>query len=619
VPQGPVRLIPAASSEASILTDGRPRSVIKRSSIEHRSFAQKLFQERGNSVYRAQMRMPILVGLLATACARELRSTNPELWLELETEHFTLRTDLPEEDARRAITDLELIRNALLAAGWHGETASPAHIVVVAVASERELHEVLVDSVNGMASSDRFGQRMIFVSGGGNLLDSEEVKHEVTHALMSEYLVTNPRWVGEGIACLMETLDIDRRNGRAVRGGSPRQRRSWLANRKRFRLMRGERMDVNWSLEIMGMGSAVSVDNGYEFETLSWALVHWLVDTEPKKFDAFLARLARGEGMWTAFSSAFPGMDETQIAKAMERYVVYANTMGKTAFPVKAWSGPEVLRKMPPAEVHALRAELFAVFGERPDREEKLEEELALARLADPAHPLMLALSKSRDLTLATERHPEDWRSWVIWYDENKDVAAIRKAAELAPNNAGVLARLAVAEQEEGQSAKALELAKRAVSISPGPFELHSLAAVYEKNGRCAEAIVHEERAAEALPDRVDPRLPALLRARLGEITARCGKGDLIGTSVQTMEVEPVLRTCRQPLYVSPSSAKSISVEFTIREDGTVAAVAIQGARDNKESGMLRQFVESCSFEPVIVDGTPRRVQLNLTLDAFLH
>jgi hypothetical protein len=85
------------------------------------------------------------------------------------------------------------------------------------------------------------------------------------------------------------------------------------------------------------------------------------------------------------------------------------------------------------------------------------------------------------------------------------------------------------------------------------------------------------------------------------------------------MEAEPVIRTCRQPLYVSPSSAKSISVEFTIREDGTVAAVVIQGARDNEESGMLRQFVESCSFEPVIVDGQPRRVQLNLTLDAFLH
>jgi len=295
--------------------------------------------------------------------------------------------------------------------------------------------------------------------------------------------------------------------------------------------------------------------------------------------------------------------------------------MVKTTFPVKAWSGPEELRKMPHAEVHALRAELFAHFGARPNKEQKLSEELALAKAADPAHPLMLTLSGSkRDLRLAVERHPEDWRSWVIWLDENeKDVAAIRKAAELAPNNAGVLARLAVAEQAEGQSAKALELAERSVAISPGPFELHSLATVYDKNGRCAEAVVQEERAVEALPDRVDASIPAAFRARLAQIAATCGKGDVIGTKVHRVEAEPVLRICRQPLYVAPSSASAIGVQFTIRDDGTVAAVAIQGARDDKESGMLRQFVESCSFEPVIVDGKPRRVQLNLTLDAFLH
>ena len=566
------------------------------------------------------MRTAILFALLTVACARELRSTNPELWLELESEHFTLRTDLPEEDARRAIADLELIRNALLAAGWHGKVASPAHIGVVAVASEREVHEILVDNLEGVAGPDSFGQRMIFVSGEGNLLDSEVVKHEVTHALISEYLLTTPRWVTEGIACFLETLDIDRRKGQVVRGASTWQRRDWLSDRKLLRFSKGKRMEVNWSLEIMGMGSAVTLDDGYEFETLSWALVHWLVDTEPKKFEAFLARLARGEGMWTAFSGAFPRMSETQIAPAMERYLSAANGMGKAAFPVKAWSGPVALRKMPAAEVHAVRAELFAHLGGRPNSEQKFHEELALARVADPAHPLMLALSeRNRDLKLAIERHPEDWRSWVIWYDENKDVTAIRKAAELAPNNAGVLARLAVAEQVEGQSAKALELAERAVAISPGPFELHSLASVYDKNGRCAEAIVQEERAAEALPDRVDARIPAAFRARIAEISATCGKGDVIGTAVRAVEAEPVLKICRQPLYVASSSAKAISVEFTIREDGTVAAVAIKGAQDNKESGMLRQFVESCSFEPVIVDGKPRRAQLNLTLDAFLH
>jgi tetratricopeptide (TPR) repeat protein len=567
------------------------------------------------------MRIGILLAVLGSACAREIRSTNPDFWLELASDHFILRTDVPEEDARRAIADLELIRNALLAAGWHGKTTSPARIVVVAVASERELHEFLPEDWDGVARRDRFGERTILVPADGDLLDSETVKHEVSHALLSEYLTTVPRWVTEGIACLLETLEIDRRKGQAVRGGSTWQRRNWLHNRKSIRISLGKATAINWSLEIMGIPPDLNGAEGYAFETLSWALVHGLVDTEPKKFDAFLAGLARGEGMWTAFSAAFPGFAEPQIAAAMQKHFAdIQSTVRKAVFPVNAWQGRELLRRMPAVEVHALRAELLAAFNGRTNKQ-KVEEELARARGADPAHPWVLALSgKNADLKLAIERHPEDWRSWEIWFDANEnDIAAIRKAAELAPQNAGVLARLAAAEQEQGQSAKAIQLGERAVAISAGPFELHSLATVYEKNGRCAEAITNEERAAAALPDRVDPRLLSVFRKGLERITASCGKGDVNGSTAHMVEAEPVLKICRQPLYVEPASAKTISVQFTIREDGSVAAVAVRGASDNRQAGMLRQFVESCSFEPVIAAGKARRVELDLTLDAFLH
>ena len=93
----------------------------------------------------------------------------------------------------------------------------------------------------------------------------------------------------------------------------------------------------------------------------------------------------------------------------------------------------------------------------------------------------------------------------------------------------------------------------------------------------------------------------------------------MIGTTARTVEAEPVIKICRQPLRLGGLSPSDISVQFTIREDGTVSAVAIEGARDNEQAGVLRLFIESCSFEPVIVEGKPRRVQLNLALDAFLH
>src|SRR5256885_17214626 len=96
--------------------------------------------------------MKRLVLLLAlAACARELRSTNPDNWIELQSEHFVLRTDLPQDAAHKAAADLELVRNGLLAAGWSSPHPSPAKIVVVALASRRETIEFLSERQEGIA------------------------------------------------------------------------------------------------------------------------------------------------------------------------------------------------------------------------------------------------------------------------------------------------------------------------------------------------------------------------------------------------------------------------------------------------------------------------------------
>src|SRR5919201_1064233 len=136
--------------------------------------------------------------LALTACARELRSTNPDNWLELQSEHFVLRTDLPQDEARKAVADLELVRNALLAAGWSSPHPSPARIVVVALAGRRELKEFMEEREAGMSLYGLFGERLVVVDAEGDLADSQIVKHEVTHALAYDLLVTNPRWVKEG-------------------------------------------------------------------------------------------------------------------------------------------------------------------------------------------------------------------------------------------------------------------------------------------------------------------------------------------------------------------------------------------------------------------------------------
>src|SRR2546423_14869346 len=85
-------------------------------------------QQAKTWVREGQMKSFVLL-LALTARARELRSTNPDNWLELQSEHFLLRTDLPQDDADKAVADLELVSHPLLASGWSGPHPSPAQIL----------------------------------------------------------------------------------------------------------------------------------------------------------------------------------------------------------------------------------------------------------------------------------------------------------------------------------------------------------------------------------------------------------------------------------------------------------------------------------------------------------
>jgi tetratricopeptide (TPR) repeat protein len=213
---------------------------------------------------------------------------------------------------------------------------------------------------------------------------------------------------------------------------------------------------------------------------------------------------------------------------------------------------------------------------------------------------------------------PEDWRSWVLWFDDHeKDGEAIRKAAALAPDNPDVLVRLARYEQGQGKPREALEHAERARSLSPASYVLNAVAAIYDANDRCDDAARTQQSAVDILPDKTAPEIPAAYRARLADIVAHCGKRDVIGTAMHTIEAEPVLKLCRQPVH--RDSTSGVSAQLTIREDGSVTAVAIRGAANNVVNGELHAFVESCSFEPVVVEGRRRQVQLNLALESLLQ
>src|ERR1700759_4706070 len=129
------------------------------------------------------MRRLVTICLLAVACAHAPRSGEAQNWLNVRSEHFIVRTDLPEDEARKAAVDMELARTALLGAGWHSNREPKGRIAVVLLASEPELHEFAHKSLGGFASFDVYGEPLLAISAKEDILEQELFKHELTHII----------------------------------------------------------------------------------------------------------------------------------------------------------------------------------------------------------------------------------------------------------------------------------------------------------------------------------------------------------------------------------------------------------------------------------------------------
>src|SRR4051812_17480171 len=148
-------------------------------------------------------RFAVLVPLLV-ACAHSQRSKDAHGWLELQSEHFVLRTDLVEEQARKNLIDMEQVRTALLGAGWHGNREEKGRTIVVQLADRGEMEEFALKGLEGFATRNAFGERLLVIHAGEDVFEQGLFKHELTHIISDGYLVSNPRWVAEGIACYLE-------------------------------------------------------------------------------------------------------------------------------------------------------------------------------------------------------------------------------------------------------------------------------------------------------------------------------------------------------------------------------------------------------------------------------
>jgi tetratricopeptide (TPR) repeat protein len=537
--------------------------------------------------------------LLAAACAHAPRSGDPQNWLELRSEHFVVRTDLAEEDARKAVTDMELARTALMGAGWHSNREPKVRTAVVLLASQLELQEFATKSLGGFATSDVFDEPFLAISAE-DILAQGIFKHELTHIINEGFLVSKPRWVNEGIACYLETLEIKRGGNTATMGKPSLERLEYLRRKPVAR----------WFTTISTGGDTLEItgEQGYAFETAAWALVHYFVDAKPEAFDAYLTGLAKGVDSGKAFSDAFPGLHEEELGAAMRSYLKTGRLRIDT-LPVKPWSGAISVAQMAPAESFALRADLLRLSPGYASRPELVAAEVEKALAADPGNAYALMLKQGSDPAAATSAHPDDWRAWYLAALRNeKDRKFIDQAAKLAPDNPSVLSKLAYAELVAGAYDRGLAAAAHAVDLAPGRSEaLDMLAQAYAANSRCDEAGVAEQRAIDSIPDASANGVPPALLKRQRDLRDHCGPART-QQIVQRVTAEVKLKSCKKPLP-RVTQKLDLTINFTLAEDGSAKEVKVTGAASEAMRAAMRRYVESCSYEPVVVDGKPQAVQ----------
>ena len=183
----------------------------------------------------------------------------------------------------------------------------------------------------------------------------------------------------------------------------------------------------------------------------------------------------------------------------------------------------------------------------------------------------------------------------------------MRKAHGLAPENPAVLARLSWAEARHGDRAAALQHATRAVEIAPGRSDLlAALGGVLADAGRCPEGMGFIERAIDVLPDGADPAAVGALKEMQRLVEEHCEKLANVG-NVERRVIGAATGCDPKGLrFAKRDKVKgTVTAEFKLREDGRVTDVEIKGNLGPSAAAVVKKYVESCRFDPVLEDGKP--------------
>jgi tetratricopeptide (TPR) repeat protein len=552
--------------------------------------------------------------LLACAGCGSARARAPDrtlLWFEVQTAHFIVRTDTSAEEARVAAHRLEVLRAALQgAAPWRSPKPVARPWRVLLLADQRELQEFVRKGFLGVTWRDASGEDLLVLSAGEDY--GAVLKHELAHAFNNAVLLRQPRWLSEGLASYLETVQVARDESSAEVGDVNQPRRAWFyRGQPAFGPVLG-RADLDLS--------ASPERDLEEFYAQSWLLVHLLLNERRAQLDQFVGGLASGSAPDAAFRNAFGSLTAGQLDREARQYLDRGRWTDWVV-KLKPVAPAPAARPLSSAEARAVRAQLhlLALNGaSAAEAQRRAREEAEQALALDPGNPtaasVLFAAMDARDprplgiARAAVERHPRDSRSWSLLAaalpdgpgDRSERLAALQRAAELGTDDVNAQTALAFEYANHARAAEAVALARRATELAPGsPVALDALAVALAANGSCTEASATEQRALDVLPDRAPAAAAQQLRQRQQLIATQCSAAGAASTETAPRHDGPC-KTAGPILKRRPGLKPKtrVSVQYTVDARGSIGAVEPEKGLPAEIARALVDYLRGCKFVP---------------------
>ncbi len=430
-------------------------------------------------------------------------------WRRVETAHVSLFTDLSDEDARGAVTELEQTYVALVDVAFPGAARGQQHLTAVAFRRVEDYEAVGPVGSGGVFWRGRSIdlEQEALMAYGGELTDRSRLtlRHELTHWLMGQLLPQAPVWMQEGTAEYFSTFEL--RDGAMILGRTPPKydfgkRPDWVE----LQAGKSGRTMPLLLVPIPSVPKASALlktdaksfylwDAGDEMASAryrtahyagSWALVH-LLRNGPEgivtRFADYVHRLERSEPPFEAWASAFEAVPESALDQAHLELMRAPQRM-------------LLRREYTPPKVEITRDELLDEAGYR----------LVQARLAWHRGPEGLAEAKRyldaglaeapSNAALRRARGVVELRLQMTT-QALADLEAARKAEP-----AGTVLALALASFEAAGSKATAALDELAETLerAPTPAAARFLAEYHGRAGRMPKALAFARRAVEGAP-----------------------------------------------------------------------------------------------------------------------